>query len=379
MDLTHLGKWASHDKAFFAQKLEESGIHEYVVLKTCNRIEIYIAVSEVQSAKPCLTSIISDMQTTGAYILEDQDSITHIMRVCAGIESMILGEQEIQKQVKDSLADAQAAGTASKALNYIFMKALSTAKKARASTSLSTSAFSIPKAASAIIAHTKGISSVCIVGTGHMASRVLKELSDAGLSITLCGRNSAKLKALSNGHDINTINLVDFNPSNFDAIITAVSSPEPILRIPYAEKPLLTIDLGNPRNVSSNGKSTYIDLMSVKNYAHVNAKLSSEDNRIISRIMGSSSDCVVRYLNLMEADEIIASLYKSAEVADMVQCGKALKLIGYEHSATVDMMAKSISNAILSGPVQNIKRIIKDGDATKIETLREIFGVDKKR
>ncbi len=376
MDLTHLGKWASHDKAFFAQKIEESGIHEYVILKTCNRMEIYVAVSEIQNAKLCLASIASDMQTTSAYLLEGQDSITHLMRVCAGLESMILGEQEIQKQVKDSLAEAQASGTASKMLNYVFMKALSAAKKVRTSTSLSTSAFSIPKAASGIIMHTKGIGSVCIVGTGHMASRVLKELSDAGLRITLCGRSAAKLNALSNGHGTDTVNLADFNPSNFDAIITAVSSPEPIFKITSAGKPLLIIDLGNPRNVSSNGNSTYIDLMGIKNYAHINAKLSSEDNRIASRIISSSSDAMVRHLNSMEADEIIASLYKKAEVAGTAQCGKALKLIGHEHRATVDMMAKSISNAILSSPVQNIKRIIKEGDVTKIETLREIFGED---
>ncbi len=374
MEMPQLERWTSHDRPYFASRLVKAGVSEHLILKTCNRFEIYAAGQDIAGLKGRLEELAAGMKTPGAYVLEGADSIKHLMVVCSGLDSMILGEQEIQHQVKSALAEAQSAGSSSKVLNYVVMSALAAAKRVRSSTALASGAFSIPRAAAEMVKNAARVRSICVVGTGWMAGRILGELSGSGLSVTVFGRDVAKLKVLSDEFHVGSAALSSLDCSSFDAVITAVASTKPIINIADAGRPLIVVDIGNPRNVGAHGRATYIDLSVLKNYAHANSTLSRSDAVKANRIISQAADAVVAKLNMMEADAMIASLYRRAGEAVSKQREKALKLLGPESTGAIDSLTSALSNAIIGEQVRRIKRILGEGDADKISMLREIYG-----
>lgn len=263
MGLEELEKWSGLDGNKLSRLFGQSPVGGYVILKTCNRIEVYMSTDEHARAKSVLTAFADSMGSGNIFFLEGINSVRHLMRVCAGLDSMVIGEQEVQRQVKEALLNAQECGSSDRTLNYVFMKALNAGKEVRQKTHISKGVVSIPHAALKVL-NERGVvgrlNSVGIIGTGRVGTAMIRYLKDSDRKITISGRSKARLRTLSSRFGVDYAHIDDFDPGRFDCIITATSSNGSIHIGSGQKKPQLVIDLGNPRNVVMDSGSDYVDL-----------------------------------------------------------------------------------------------------------------------
>ncbi len=280
MELNELERWTTLDQSFIENLLKECHVKEYVILRTCSRLEIYMYKGGDARAK--FDALSKQLHSNNIFFLTGTDSISHLMRVCSGMDSMILGEQDVQRQVKEALQTAIQAGTSGKFLNYIFMKALSTGKEVREKTKIRNGITSIPHIAVKIIEEKSKLQcykSVCVVGTGKMARSLLKYANGLPVNLYVCGRNQAVLAELAKESGATPIDIANLDITHFDCLLTAVSSPTPIITIRNRKRnPQIVIDLGNPRNVDSKPNTNYIDLDVLK--AHANKTILAREKAI---------------------------------------------------------------------------------------------------
>lgn len=306
MAFEELERWASMDFDGVSRELAGGGITEHAILKTCNRIEIYAVVQSPSSFKSAIENLSKNVDSHNVHYLSGKDSVRHLMRVCSGMESMVIGEQEIQRQVKEALAEAQNAGRSGKILNYLFMKVLSTGKDVRSSTSIAKGVSSIPQAASRMITGAGSIKSVCIVGTGNMAKSMLGYLKDSGKEITVCGRDAAKAKGLASMFSVKHITLNGLDVGIYDSIVTAVKSQKPILNIGDGTRPSLIIDLGTPRNVATSGRNhRYVSMKELESNINGNITIRRNEAKKAEAIIDKHLASAMERLEAMGALEPI--------------------------------------------------------------------------
>ena len=249
---------------------DEVGLAEAAILSTCNRVEIYARVPELNGTLDRLHRFLSErgqMELPGLkerlYSLTEPDSVRHLFVVASGLDSMVLGEAEIVGQVKMAYESAKDSGATGKVLNVLFQRALNTAKAVRTHTSISRGCTSIGSVAvelgGKIFGNLSG-ASVLLIGAGRIGALTLQRLQERGVrEVRVMNRTVSRAEALVQRHEGTAIAL-DALASELlqaDIVISSTSAPGYLLsRLEVAQamhgrrqRPLCMIDLGVPRNI----------------------------------------------------------------------------------------------------------------------------------
>jgi glutamyl-tRNA reductase len=244
-------------------------LDEMVLLSTCNRVEVYGTTrqtdSDIKSLLQLLCSEPRDLEPH-IYLYEDADAVRHLLRVAAGLDSMVLGETEITGQIKNAYETAREAGLTGPVLNRLFQKAFQTTKEIRTRTAIGRGTVSIKSAAVELIEKAfrddLANKSVMVIGAGEMAERCVQLLVKKGVrSIFVSSRSFDRAIDLANrcGGDAVCFGYCLFEMRDVDAVIAATSSAETLLSCDDIEnlmkarrnRPLLLIDLSVPRNIDA--------------------------------------------------------------------------------------------------------------------------------
>ena len=242
------------------ESLAEAGFSESVILCTCNRSEIYFIGSESSDAVTVMKIMCRGDIVPGSYfrVFRDKQAVRHLFRVCCGIDSMILGEDEILGQTRSAYYESLESGFSGYELNTIFQAAVTCAKKIKTETELSVSSVSAATlAANEAALFAEKVNVLVIGSSGKIGSSVLKNLT-AHKNVNV----SRTVRSHSGVEYIPTITVTDIPYSEryehigeFDCIISATSSPhftvtaaELIKRKPENKKMLL-IDLAVPPDI----------------------------------------------------------------------------------------------------------------------------------
>lgn len=249
--------------------LEINGVKESLVLSTCNRTEYYIVADKAQDAVARISDSFYEMSS--GLLVPDQhlydkvkiDTARHLCRVCAGLDSMVLGETEIFGQVKDAYRQALDLGVTSKGINKLFQKAFSVGKKVRTKTSIqhgniSTGSVAVDLAQT-IFGDLKK-SHVLIIGAGEISRVTAQSLKSRGADmIHVANRSFDKAVEMANEFGGRAYRLDDWEKiiKDVDIVISStgaphfVVKPEHILSVRKARKyrPLFFIDLAVPRDI----------------------------------------------------------------------------------------------------------------------------------
>jgi len=198
------------------------------------------------------------------YVYEGAAGVRHLLRVTAGLDSMVLGETEITGQVKSAYEIARNAGLTGRVLNRLFQKAFQTAKEIRTHTGIGHGAVSIKGVAVGLLEKMFGDElankSIMVIGAGQMAESCVRLLASKGVrSIFVSNRSVDRAIdiALRCGAEAVCFGYCLFEMRDSDAVIVATSSAEPLLNREDMEhllearhhRPLLLIDLSVPRNI----------------------------------------------------------------------------------------------------------------------------------
>jgi glutamyl-tRNA reductase len=250
-----------------ARLLKSRGqLNEIVLLSTCNRVEIYTVTERPTTDIKSLIQLLSSEPRKlddQIYVHEDAAAVRHLLRVTAGLDSMVLGETEITGQIKNAYEIARAAGLTGRVLNRLFQRAFQATKEIRTRTGIGRGTVSIKSTAVELIGKTDlSQQSIMVLGAGEMAENCARLLLKKGAqSIFISNRSFDRAFDLAIRYGAKAVCFCDclFGMRDVDVVIAATSSSETLLNRADVEnvmkargqRPLLLIDLSVPRNIVS--------------------------------------------------------------------------------------------------------------------------------
>ena len=246
------------------------GLHEATILSTCNRVELYAGVPELDGTIEHMQQFLSehgriaiDSLAPRLYSYIEPESIQHLFCVASGLDSMVLGEAEILHQVKSAYESARAMGATGKVFNVLFQRAFNAAKAVRTKTTIGQGRTSIGTVAVELaedIFGTLSDTTVALLGAGKMGELTLKQLTDCGVGeVRIINRSLARAAAIASPLRAQAFGLERLAEQlrEADILISAAATPsylvspqdvEVAMRLRH-HRPLCFVDLGVPRNV----------------------------------------------------------------------------------------------------------------------------------
>ena len=244
-------------------------IHEVALISTCNRVEVMGVTTAGEQAHQQATGFLADDRGVEAaafaaslYRHESDAAVRHLFRVCASLDSMVVGEPQILGQLKSAYAQAAEAGTAGLVLHRAFHKAFSVGKRVRKTTLIGHGTVSVSSAAVGLagkIFDTLADKTVMLIGAGEMAELTARSLKRLGVrSLLITSRTFDHAVALARKLDGTAVPFDGFQPylKLADLVIGSIAAPKPIVGPEEFEgvirerryRPVLLLDLGVPRN-----------------------------------------------------------------------------------------------------------------------------------
>ena len=375
-------------------------VEECAVLKTCNRVEIYVVSPRGEKVlfdlakKARVSSRIIDFH-------DHEESLRHLLRLASGLESMIIGEDQILGQMKELTQMAARAGTTGWMLDSAFKKAIQVGKRVRRETRINERSVSVGSAAvdlaEDILGDLTGLS-VLVIGagdTGELISRALKARDIGSLTVTNRTLGSAESLAARLGGNAVPFEEMPICLKKADVVISATSAPHYILLKDDIEKAmaercekLLIIDIANPRDVDlaaaevPNVELHNID--SLKNISQENMKQRMADAAAVEAIIAEELDLLKAKYKRKEAEDMLARLYSLAETIKDQEVKKAMNKLSARHTLgeieqqVLRDMSHSIVNKLLSEPTKALKSAAERGDVEVLKSLNELFGLEEK-
>ncbi|MEM0140204.1 MAG: glutamyl-tRNA reductase [Ferroplasma sp.] len=354
-------KMVKKDYSYFEELMENHDLHQYVILITCNRIEIYYYGNKLEKidCEPVYIDYIN--------------SIKHLFRVSSGLESMAIGENDIMRQIKDSYDISSKRGHLNKFLSYTFQKALNIGKDIRTKTDISHGKTSLSTISLDIIDSEYGLGkkNICIIGTGKMATAILNYLIGLKCTLTVSGRSIENARNLAIKYGANYSDLSNINKliSENDIIITGTSSKLLLIKnsdIERIDREKIFIDLSNPPNIEKplNPLIKFYDLKKI--YEISSESIKNRKNEIIKaeKIIDEELNHYANKINEMKSDEIISAFYKyagSIKNDEILEMKRKVKITP-EQEKTINIMMDSFINKILAPYTNNIKNFIKNNE-----------------
>ena len=382
-----------------------AGIHEAAAISTCNRTELYLVVSDPVEAESTALGILTRQAETRPtellghlYSLRAEEAARHLMRVTAGLDSMNVGEAEIQGQVKRAYELSMVEGATGPVLNRLFRGALSAAGRAREETAVGEKGVSIPSVAVELARRDLGDLSerrVLIVGAGETAELLAKALVARGVrTVFVANRHYDRAIGLAErfGGGAVRFEALPEQLAETDIVVTATNSPHHVIErdelaqvmAERAERPLLAIDIAVPRDIDPScreiaGVSVH-DIDDVQQIVERNASGREAEAKRAERILEAELDRFERWLGLQEVVPTISALREHGdEVVRRVLAeneGRWESLTAADRER-VEKMAGAIASRILHDPTLRIRRSACSGEAYFfISALRELFGLD---
>lgn len=381
------------------------GIHEAAAISTCNRTELYLIVSDPVEAESTALSVLTRQAETRPtemlghlYSLRASDAARHLMRVTAGLDSMILGEAEIQGQVKRAYELALVEGGTGPILNRLFRAALTAGGRAREETGISQKGLSIPSVAVELAQRSLGDLSerrVLMVGAGDTAELVARALSARGVhTVFVANRHYDRAIGLAQRFDGSAVRIEDL-PEQLaaaDIVVSATNSPHHIVeRDDLAQvmderegRPLLAIDIAVPRDIAPDcreiaGVGVY-DIDDVQQIVERNASGREAEARQAELIIEAELERFERWLAALEVMPTIAALRERGdEVVRRVMAENESRWEGLSEAdrERVEALAKAIASRLLHEPTLRMRRSAGEEDAYQyVSALKELFGLD---
>jgi len=372
MDFSSLEKWISLNDEKIIDYFKDVS-NEILILRTCNRFEIYIVPKIDPENK--VNALIS--QYGNAKVIMDRDAIIHITEVASGMDSMIPGEQDIQRQVKEALKISMERKVSGKMLNFIFMRALNISKEVRSKTKIGNGIISIPQSAFRILESMIKEGKIAIIGTGKVANSLLKYMNE-NYKITVFGRNKEKLNIIKEKYGVNVdyIENIESSLENFEAILSAVSVNEPILKSNAfkSKRPFIVIDLGNPRNIEKLNDRYYIDLDYIKEYVNKNITQRKSEMEKARKIIEEKIERIEERITGIEIEEIISKIFIKAMKIKDDEVNEAARILGNDSRYILEKFGNSMVKKIYSNLTEKLRKEGKSLDRNSIEILKRILG-----
>ena len=371
--------------------------HEQVleasILSTCNRLEIYTLLRHPELGVGAVGSFLSDYSGLQVeqllphlFTYHHDAAVGHLMRVAAGLDSLVLGEGQILSQVKKMVRLGQEHQSIGPILNRLLTQAVSTGKRVRTETNLGTGAVSISSAAVELaqlkVGQARGVDDlvpldqeqIAVVGAGRMSRLLLQHLQAKGApGVVLLNRTVERAELMAADFPALPVQCrpltdLDHCLSTCSLVFTSTAADEPIidaLRLGKLNRrsSLMLVDIGVPRNIAANvGELAGVEAFDVDDLQEVVARNQEARREIAAEAESLLEDEGRQFLDWwdgLEAVPVVNRLRTQLEVIREQELHKALSRMGPDLSArerkVVEALSKGIINKILHTPVTNLR------------------------
>ena len=392
--------WHGDVETILKWVMSQDRVEECAVLKTCNRVEVYVVAPRGEKVlfdlakKARVSSRIIDFH-------DHDESLLHLLRLASGLESMIIGEDQILGQMKELTQIAMKAGTTGWMLETAFKKAIQVGKRVRKETRINERSVSVGSAAVDLAEEILGDlkdKSVLVIGageTGELISRALLSREIGSLAVTNRTLSSAVCLAESLGGEAVPFDDMPRRLHIADVVISATSAPHYILLKSDIEmamagrsNKLLIIDIANPRDVDQAAAEVpgvqLHNIDSLKNISRENMMQRMAEATRVEEIITEELQLLRAKYKRKEAEELLARLYSQAELIKDQEVRKAMNKLSARHTLgeieqqVLCDMSRSIVNKILSEPTKSLKSAAERGDLEILKSLCELFRLEEK-
>lgn len=371
-------------------------VTEYIVVRTCNRFELYAATTDNRAVEDYLQATIRTIVPSSniAYILKDRDSIKHLFRVVCGLDSLIVGEDQIQHQVRDSYARAKEEGHVGAMLTRLFDNAMIVGKRVRSETALNKGAVSVGSAA-VELAESRigdlGGKAVTILGAGDIASVISKNLVGKNVgTVIVSNRTYSRAIELADelgGKAVSMARLTEAVAES-DVVLVATGAPHAVLHVHHVEEAmrqrpdrrLLIIDVSVPRNTDAEVAGIpNVDLENMDSLHTIAMRnVERRRNEIVSaeKIIGEELARLDSEQKEQLANDVIRRIgIKMASIREH-EVETALSRAGTaDVHELIDDLSRALSNKFTAELYRNLREASRDGRTDRCEAAVELFGL----
>jgi glutamyl-tRNA reductase len=381
-------------------------IREAVAISTCNRTEIYLVGDPVGAETELLSRLAQRAGTRpteltdAMYAPRNCDAARQLYRVVSGLESMIVGEAEIQGQAKRAYEAALEAGTTGPLTNRLFTAALQTGKRVRSETTIgegraSVSSVAVQLAREIVDPPARDLSGrdVVIIGAGETSELTARALAEEGVrTIFVANRRADRARSIAErfGGSVSSLHDLPDRLVEADIVVSSTSSPHPIigvdeLALVMRERegaPLLLIDIAVPRDIdpacAELAGVTLYDIDDLQSVVARNRQVREAEREQAEAVVEDEINRFARWMGQLDVMPTIAALREHGDaIVEQVLAENAgrWESASPRDRARMDAMARSVMQRLLHEPTIRLKSVDADGGHGRVQFARELFGL----
>jgi glutamyl-tRNA reductase len=393
-------------KSALAEICALSDVKECVVLQTCNRIEIYAVNGTARKISEAIKDYLvkrsgakAEEAKAAIEISTNQDALRHILRIASGLESMVVGEDQVMNQLWDAFLEADNEKTVGPVLRHVFNKASSVGLRVRNETGINKGAISIGSVAVELAGNVMGGfegKHVLVMGAGQMGTLVAKALARRNLSaIFIASRTyerAIKLADQLSGEAVKFDKLSEVIP-DADVVICSTAAPHYLLTKDIVQhamnrrrnpNELFVIDISNPRNVEKTvqeiPKVHLYNLDDLQTIADKNKEQRQKCADEAEKIIEEELTMLQRDVKAQSVRDIISMLLSHAEEVRQRELGKALGMmqdVNEKDREVVGDLTLVLLKQTFLPIIENLRKAAVHNDKELIDTAIKLFGMDE--
>lgn len=377
--------------------LLDKNINEIVILSTCNRSEIYIRATDIEEKikiVECFYEEYFNEKGIKSYLFSKlgKQAINHLFEVTAGLDSIVLGEDQILGQVKDAHEFSMQLGSSKKIFNKLFREAVTTAKEIKSTTKISEQPLSISYIGVKLLKEKLGSlegKSALVVGFGKMSKLSMNHLLEENVNtIYLANRSHGKYENIS--EDFDNVIPIKYEKryeilENVDIVISATASPHTVLRLeemPNLKRNIYMMDIALPRDIDPKLKELEnIEVYDIDDLKKIQSENDNKRNELAIIAHKFIEDKIEEFMDWMDALEIDPTIHSLNERCFEIRQDTLDYIfrkvdLDSKDKKLIDKMIASALKRLVREPILNLKQVKDKGKREEyIKLIEELFEI----
>ena len=385
----------------YTQFKEHSGLDECVIIQTCNRIELFgkaknYDINKIKKTWASLTGLEEEAFKENVEFVENEEALHHLLKLTSGLDSMVVGEEQILGQIKNSITSARNAKASGQHLNNLFDKAIRIGTRIRNSTGISLGGISVGsmavKLAEENIDELK-LKKILLIGTGEVSTLVAKSLGRRGYDFVVTSRTMDRSQAFCETMGGKPIKFEEVLTGfeNYDVLFVATTAPYFLVtqdRITKAmqgkKNGMMILDLSNPRTVDEKVATIGgVKLMNLDQIAEmVEKNMKSRLNKVkrVENIISEEVSVLEASMKRLDAEPLVKDVFKNIDSLREKELQKALQMLNEKDEKKIKIieeLTKAVVESIVSTPMNNIRKASEQGKPDIVEIASKLFDYKK--
>ncbi len=385
----------------YEQFKKHSELDECVIIQTCNRIELFGKsksndIEKIKRTWASITGLDEESFNENIEFVENHDALHHLLKLTSGLDSMVLGEEQIIGQIKKSITSAREVKASGQHLNTLFDKAIRMGTRIRNTSGIGKGGISVGsmavKLAEENIDELK-TKKVLLIGTGEVSTLVAKSLQRRGYSFEVTSRTIRRSQTFCEtmGGEPVKFEEVFEGFEKYDVIFVATTAPyflvtyeRIITAMDGKNKGMMILDLSNPRTVDEKVATIGgVKLMNLDQIAEmVEKNMNARLNKVktVENIINEEVSVLEASMKRLDAEPLVKDVFKSIDSLREKELQKALQMLDETDEKKIKIieeLTKAVVESIVATPMNNIRKASEQGKPDVIELASKLFDYKK--